>query len=234
MKRLDAIKNHTDATSWEHVQIAQWISVLDPNKYEELHKRYQDIGPDGLKHLYQGQEACQSGLVVLANLAVGPHKDKNDARDNWTTTNCWGSFTGGFIVFPEVGIKIAQEPGDLILSHAAVLTHFLEEVEEGERFCHVRFTKKNILAPPPPTQPLDIPCPFPECPKSQPKKGLPSWGGMKKHLEGPAGQKKRLAAIKAATGAYHFLEDEEAVAMMSKAVGAYASADTKLSDMSDD
>lgn len=238
-KRLNAVKSLMEATTWEHNQVAKWISVLDPRKYEQLHKRYQEIGPDKLKHLYQGPEACHSGLVVLVNMAVGPHKDPNDARDNWTTTNCWGDFKGGHIVFPELGIKIAQMPGDLILSHAAVLTHFLEEVQEGERFCNVRFTKKNVLQPPTVKPRLGIPCPVADCPRSQPAKYLPSWGGLRTHLGGPTGQKKRLAAIKAARGTYHFLDEEDTAYMMSQAEATFKeatmeNADIEMSDISDD
>ena len=232
-KRLTGVKNLMEATTWEHNQVAKWISVLDPKKYQQLHKRYQEIGPNGLKHLYQGPEACHSGLVLLVNIAVGPHKDRNDARDNWTTTNCWGNFKGGHIVFPELEIKVAQEPGDLLLSHAAVLTHFLEEVEDGERFCHVRFTKKDVLQPPTVKPSLHILCPVADCPRSQPAKALPSWDGLRKHLEGPSGQKKRLAAIKAARGTYHFLDEEDTADMIGQAKAVFRKAELDLSDMSD-
>ena len=200
------------ATTWEHTQVAKWISVLDPEKYAELHTCYQKLGPEELKHLYQGPDVCHSGLALLANLAVDPHKDQNDVRDNWTTTNCWGDFKGGHVVFPDLGFKVAQEPTDLILTHAAVLTHLVEDVEDGERFCHVRFTKKDILRPKELPLKLTIPCPFADC-----SRVCPSEASLRKHLRGPTGEKR----LKARRDCYHFLECKETKDMAKQAMAAY-------------
>ena len=67
------LKDYLDATSWEHVQVTRWISALDSNVYKELHDCYQSFGPENMKHLYQGPEACHSGLALLVNVAVDPH-----------------------------------------------------------------------------------------------------------------------------------------------------------------
>ena len=214
---------YMQATSWEHKQVAKWISVLDPPVYEELRARYQELGSEGLKHLYQGSDACHSGLVMLANVAVDPHKDRNDARDSWTSTNCWFDFKGGFVGFPEIGIKIAQEAGDLILSHAAVLTHFVEDVEDGERYCHVRFTKKDILRPQVQPLKLNIRCPFAECATI-----CPSESSMKRHLRGPTGRKR----LKARQTLYHFLESEEARAKLEQAMRASKGSDSNAAKRS--
>ncbi len=221
--RQQKLTEYVKATTWEHKQVAQWISVLDPEKHQELHDHYQKLGKKELKHLYQGPAACQSGLVLLVNLAVGPHKDENDARDNWTTTNCWvnGVLKGGHIVFPDAELKVAQEPGDLILTHAAVLTHFLEEIEEGERYCNVRFSKKNILRPPNTKAQLQILCPIAGCKRSKLAKCLPSPEQLRKHLEGPPGQKAKLRAMGSGKDAYHFLEGEAAEAAFEQAMAEY-------------
>jgi len=191
---------------WEHEQVSKWISVLDPKKHKELHDCYQNLGVKDLKHLYQGPNACHSGLVLLVNQSVKPHKDKKDARDNWTTTNTHagevgGKYEGGHLVLNDLGIKIAQEPGDLLLTHAAVLTHYIEEILEGERFCHVRFTKIDILNRPKPTPDLGIVCPIPGCTR----KPCRNWSGLTRHLQGPGGKRGATATRKA----YHFLPRDE-------------------------
>jgi len=198
--------DYIQATAWEHEQVAKWISVIDPVKYEELHNCYQALGGQELKHLYQGPDACQSGLVLLVNQSVGPHKDQKDARDNWTTTNTHaaevgGKYKGGHLVLPDVAIKIDQQPGDLLLTHAAVLTHYVDQIKEGERFCHVRFTKIDILNRPAPTPDLGLTCPIPGCTR----RPCRSWAVFTKHLKGPGG--KRRATASRAT--YHFLPTEE-------------------------
>ena len=205
------VLEYMQATAWEHNQVAKWISVLDPEVYQELHDRYQELGSETLKHLYQGPDACHSGLVLLANVAVDPHKDRDDARESWTSTNCWFDFKGGYLGFPDLGIKIAQEAGDLVLSHAAVLTHFVEEIEDGERYCHVRFTKKGILRPKT-YSPENISCPVKGCTKV-----CTSMSTLMKHLKGPSGARRRAAR----KDLYHFLDNAQIRLLLKEAVKAY-------------
>lgn len=184
---MRSLVGYLQATAWEHDQIAAWISAIDPEIHEELHACYQGLGKETLKHLYQGPKACHSGLALLINRTEDPHKDLDDARDNWTSTNCWGAFQGGCVVYPELGVKVAMEPGDISLTRAAVLTHFVEEVEHGERFCHVRFTKENILRPTGKVyEDLAIPCPIKGCTRLCPSKAT-----LKKHLRGPSDRARR-------------------------------------------
>lgn len=208
-KAMEQVISYMQATKWEHEQVAQWISALDPETHKELHECYQALGPEKLEHLYQGEDACHSGLALLVNEAVDPHKDSNDARETWTPTNCWGNFSGGCVAFPDLGIKINQQPGDLILSRAAVLTHFLEDLEDGERFCHVRFTKKDILRPDGKDYvDLKVKCPIAGCNRVR-----PSENALKKHLYGPTGQKRDKKS-----SCYHWLELEEAKALAKQAM----------------
>ncbi len=199
---MAALVQYMQATEWEHSQVAKWISVADPAIHAELHSCYQNLGPEKLEHLYQGPDACHTGLALLINRTEDPHKDSNDARDNWTTTNCWGAFTGGYVVYPDLGVKVAMEPGDLSLTRAAVLTHFVEGVEEGERFCHVRFTKENILRPSGKVYTdLAIPCPMIGCAKV-----CPSDNQLKIHLRGPTDKARREKR----SPTYHWLDLEVA------------------------
>ena len=162
---VGSIAEYMEATTWEHEQVSKWIEVLDPEKHRELHQCYQGLGEEEMEHLYQGPNACQSGLVLLVNVAVHPHKDPNDAKDNWTSTNIWENCEGGLVAVAELGIRVDQKPGDLLIMHAAVLTHFVGSIRDGQRFCHVRFTKADILKPPKAVSQLSLPCPFAGCPK---------------------------------------------------------------------
>ena len=199
------------ATAWEHTQVSRWIAAVDPERHQELHDRYQEFGEDELKHLYQGEEACHSGFALLVNLAVGPHKDSNDAKDSWTSTNSWGAFKGGDLIIPDYGFRVAQEEGDIVLSHAAILTHMVDEIEDGERFCHVRYTKKNVLRSPGIKPGLEIPCPMPGC-----QRKTRSWDGLKKHLHGLGKVPEKTTST-----AYHFLDNAETKEKMAEAKRAY-------------
>ena len=200
-------------TAWEHAQISRWILALDPERHQELQNRYRELGEDELQHLYQGEEGCHSGLALLVNLAVGPHKDSNDAKDSWTSTNSWGSFKGGDLIIPDYGFRIAQEEGDIVLSHAAIITHMVDDIEDGERYCHVRFTKKNILRTPVIQADLKIPCPMAGCQR----KPCRSWEILRKHLHGPSGKGRE----KANTKTYHLLDSAETREKMDEAKAAY-------------
>lgn len=208
------------STVRSHEQVSAWIKAMDPENYEELHDNYQNLGEEKLKYLYQGEEACQSGYVLLCNLAVSPHKDSKDARHNWTTTNCFGKFRGGLVVLQEAGVKIEQEEGDLVFMHAAVLTHWIEAIDDGERYCQVRFTKKDILDPPAPKESMKLLCPIRGCPKSF-TGIIPSEAALRKHLRGPTKEKEIQAAQKSGNNSYHFLDKEEAKAKCKEAMAEY-------------
>lgn len=214
---MTKLVEYMQATEWEHVHIAKWIEAVDPEIYNELHSNYQSLGQEKLKHLYQGTSACHSGLALLINRTEDPHKDMKDARDNWTTTNCWGLYEGGHVAYPELGIKVAQEPGDLSLTRAAVLTHFVEGLVYGERFCHVRFTKEDILRPSGKVYTkMAIPCPYPGC-----LKVCTSESSLKKHLHGPAEKARR--AKKSPT--YHWLPTKEVKEYIARALAVPAHKD---------
>ena len=198
-----------EATKWEHVQVAKWILTIDPQIHKELHACYQALGQEKLQHLYQGPEACHSGLALLINRVEDPHKDSNDARDNFTSTNSWSSYEGGCVCYRELGVKIAQEPGDLTLCRAAVLTHFVEEITSGERFCLVRFTKKDILRPTGEVrEALDLHCPFEGCSRI-----CRSEESLRKHLRGPTDKASRERR----SSTYHWLENPEVKIYMAEA-----------------
>lgn len=216
------VAQYIQSTEWEHVQVSKWISVIDPVIHNELHDCYQKLGTNKLEHLYQGPEACHSGLALLINRAEGPHKDHNDARDNWTSTNCWCIFEGGCVVYPDLGIKIAQEPGDLSLCRAAVLIHFVEDITKGERFCHVRFTKKDILRPlPGGYQELKLHCPVEGCSRI-----CPSEASLRYHLRGRTDEASRRVR----SNKYHWLELSEAKELEKKAMELAQQQETDDSD----
>ncbi|KAL8688498.1 MAG: hypothetical protein Q9218_005606 [Villophora microphyllina] len=204
-KKVSVVTEYMRNTTGTHNLVAKWIANIDPDTHRQLHDSYQRLGAEKLKHLYQGPNACHSSHVLVVDLAVDPHKDSNDAKQSWTVTHVVGKFTGGLVALPELGIRIKQEQGDFLIMHAAILTHFVEEIEEGERFSQVYFTRKDILFPAEePKEKVEWPCPFPGCSKRAPK-----YKGIKGHLRGPTKKGPRLAAINSGKNAYHFLTVKE-------------------------
>lgn len=180
-------------TAWEHAQIGKLLKTIDDSGfYEEAHERYQKLQPE-MEHLYQGPEAFHLGLDLLVNVTSGPHRDDNDIPEAWTTTNTWGTYQGGNLVLPELGLRIAQIPGDVVMMHARVLVHMVLDIYGGNRICNVHYSNKRILKPAKPD--LHLPCPI--CQREFKNKA-----GLLKHLRGPSGEglgkAKQAAANRAA------------------------------------
>ncbi|KAL8901573.1 MAG: hypothetical protein Q9207_005137 [Kuettlingeria erythrocarpa] len=206
-------------TAWEHQQVSRWISMIDDGGFwQEAHQRYQSFGQQTLQHLYQGPEACHLGLDVLWNVASGPHRDKEDIPEAWTSTNTWSDYTGGYLVLPELGVQIDQRPGDLILMHARALIHFVGPTE-GNRICHVRYTNKWIFRETQGPPPLDLPCPVEGCERRCLSKSI-----FRKHLKGPTEPKQREAAMKSGRGKYHFMDNAEVNKLLDQAMEVYEAA----------
>ncbi|KAL8899483.1 MAG: hypothetical protein Q9207_006176 [Kuettlingeria erythrocarpa] len=203
-------------TAWEHVQVSRLVSMVDTEGFhQEALAKYQGLGKENLEYLYQGPEAIHLGLDFLVNVASGPHRDDHDVPTAWTTTNTWGSYAGGHLVLPELGIRVEQQPGDVIMMHARVMIHHILEPYGGNRICNVRYSNRFVLRPLPPRPDLRLACPFEGC--TEVRESKPSF---MKHLKGPAGLARREKARKANTGSYHFVDTQEANLIYEQAVEA--------------
>ncbi|KAL8916564.1 MAG: hypothetical protein Q9208_008435 [Pyrenodesmia sp. 3 TL-2023] len=218
--KLPVVAKFMQQTAWEHRQVSNWIRMIDNSGFwQEAHQRYQSFGQQTLQHLYQGPEACHLGLDVLWNVASGPHRDKEDVPEAWTSTNTWSDYKLGYLVLPEFGVQIDQRPGDLILMHARALIHFVGPTD-GNRICHVRYTNKWIFRESQGPPPVDLPCPVDGCARRCASKSI-----FKKHLKGPTNKEQRAAAMKSGKGKYHFMdENAEVNKLLKEAVDVYEAA----------
>ncbi|MCJ1399612.1 hypothetical protein MMC11_002814 [Xylographa trunciseda] len=130
--------------------ICMWFEQIDPVEYGKYHKCYTDLAnADKLGPLHQSPQGAFTGLVLLLNINVGPHKDSGDVKCGWVATTLEGNWTGGHVIFPELGIKINQKPGSILFARASLLLHGVRQIESGERYCMTHCTKADILKPPP-------------------------------------------------------------------------------------
>ena len=183
---LAGVETFFDVTAWEHHQVSAWTKALEPKSWEEQNKMYLGLREAGaLKHFDQGENGCHAGLALLINVIVGPHRDKKDVKDGWTAVYCWGEFTGADQVFPDLKYKIKLEPGDLVLAHYALLTHYVEDIQEGYRYGAVRFTRGDILRPRPEPR---FPCLQESC-----KSRFGNLSSLKSHLRGTSKEKQKHA-----------------------------------------
>ena len=158
--KLEAVKKFIQEVSWENEPIGKLMALSDRESKEKFHSHTQELRQNGLlKHIDQGPHAVNSSLVALVNMTVQPHRDPKDARDGWTSTNTWGNYEGAWAVFPDLGIMIEQEPGDIMLCRSHYLEHWITPITSGERYCCTRMTKDNVI------NPLErwVRCPVPNC-----------------------------------------------------------------------
>lgn len=155
-----AVVDFMQKTAWEHDQVSTVLMHLDRPAWEESNKHYCKLRDDkSLAHLDQGPHDIHSGLAPIVNLTVQPHRDPEDARLSWTSTNTRCDYEGTWVVFPYLKIMIKQEPGDIIFCRSAYLEHWVTKITKGQRYCNTRFSKENVQ------NPLDlwVKCPVPGC-----------------------------------------------------------------------
>lgn len=151
--------------------IGMWFQLLDPT----THRRYRDcyqalVDQDKLEFLHQSARGCFTGMALLINHAVNPHRDSNDVKDGYVVTTPLGDFEGGLVVFPDLKLMICQKPGDLLFSRSALLQHSVTDITAGQRTSFTYFTKRFVMELPVPT---DV-CQW--C-----KKGYSSLGNLRQH-----------------------------------------------------
>ena len=132
--------------------IGMWFKLLDPTTHKRYHDRYQALADqDKLEFLHQSARGCFTGMTLLVNHAVNPHRDANDVKDGFVVTTPLGDFEGGFVAFPDLKVMIRQKPGDLLFSRSALLQHSVTDITDGQRTSFTYFTKKSVMELPIPT-----------------------------------------------------------------------------------
>jgi len=147
--RLAALKKFFAFTRSEHYRISMWLKALDPQGWQRYNQCYQKARAGGkLEILDDGAWGIQSCHTLLVNAIANPHKDPGDVKQGWTITYPLGNFTGGEVVFLDLGLKFGQQAGDILMAPASVLTHMVLPHQGGDRYSHVWFTKADVMDPP--------------------------------------------------------------------------------------
>lgn len=128
--------------------LQQIIGILflatDPQAYATYFNNFRKTAAATAWDIFAtSRRACFHGLAILRNLQVGRHKDKRDRKRGWTAMVCIGQFRHGFLVLPQLNLRVKFEPGDVIFFRASFLEHFLEEFK-GERSALVFFTHASV------------------------------------------------------------------------------------------
>lgn len=88
------------------------------------------------------------GMRVHEDSPGEGNHDKLTMRDAWHTCTVlqygvityFGEYTGGAVYYPELGVEVQPEPGDMVIHGALRLhRHGVREVESGERYAYSNF-----------------------------------------------------------------------------------------------
>jgi hypothetical protein len=87
--------------------------------------------------IYEGRE-------LLLNVQSPEHTDRQDPKCAWALLAALGYHRGGYMILPELGLRIRLEPGDLLGIRGRVFKHFVEDWTGGQRICIPHFTHSTI------------------------------------------------------------------------------------------
>eukprot|EP01113_Clastostelium_recurvatum_P004849 TRINITY_DN1214_c0_g1_i2.p1 TRINITY_DN1214_c0_g1~~TRINITY_DN1214_c0_g1_i2.p1 ORF type:complete len:377 (+),score=66.97 TRINITY_DN1214_c0_g1_i2:85-1215(+) len=103
------------------------------------------IAPEGVKDMPFGAFALLVHNWFEEQRGCEWHLDVNDLPDGYCATVCYGDFEGGEVEFPELGIALKLEPGDVLFFKSAMLTHGNAPVTRGIRRSIVLTTHANVI-----------------------------------------------------------------------------------------
>ena len=132
--------------------IVQTIGILFEGIDKPLYDRYCTNFPrlqqsTDLHALHFTKRDCWPTLGLLINWVVAPHFDRRDAKDGYVCDTVTGSFTGGELVVPELGVQIALKPDDVLFMRSRLLEHFLAPFR-GERYAFIYFHHQDLFETP--------------------------------------------------------------------------------------
>lgn len=129
--------------------VAQTIGILfegiDKPAYDRYCANYKRLAQNtDLYGLHFSKRDCWATLGLLINCIIGPHFDRQDAKDGYVADFTTGEFTGGELVIPELSVQIALQPNDIVFMRSRLLEHFLAPFS-GERYAFIYFQHENLF-----------------------------------------------------------------------------------------
>ncbi|KLO07948.1 hypothetical protein SCHPADRAFT_944832 [Schizopora paradoxa] len=97
--------------------VAMRLKAVDPHLYAEVEKDFK-AGKQVAKHIMPGPYLS---VAYLYKLQVGIHRDTNDYGLSAMVN--FGSYTGGNLHVPQLGLKLKYQPGDVCFLRAMDLYH---------------------------------------------------------------------------------------------------------------
>ena len=134
--------NATCTITWLSARVNAVLQFGDPEHYTEAIclceklkaniTSYNNFAMEDLL-IYEGHE-------ILYNRTSTLHTDSSDPQNGWAILTAFGTFKGGYIWLPNLGLYIRLEPGDTITLWGWVIPHEVEAWDGGQHISIPHFT----------------------------------------------------------------------------------------------
>lgn len=147
-----AIQNHLP-DYWEfHRSVAQRLVRPKRERLKTLgnvsniyeRKMLRDWDKDNRLYLMPGSDAF-STVTLNQNIRFLPHKDGKNVPDTLSCLTTLGSFSGGALGFPRLGVSFDIQPGDLLISDTNDEYHGTFGEIFGNRYSVVAYLHESLL-----------------------------------------------------------------------------------------
>jgi hypothetical protein len=127
-------------------RVNEGIRFTDPNHYEDAKKLRESVERKHpfAKALGKIDTLVYEGHQILLNIRSGEHVDRHDPKRSFAGLTAFGGHKGGYLVFPELGIRVRLEPRDGVFLRGRMLRHFVQDWEGGQRICIAHFTHSTV------------------------------------------------------------------------------------------
>jgi hypothetical protein len=119
---------------------------IDP-AYVRSHRELKKIVVEGDKGRFLNQNpSAWPGIAIHFNqLQSHYHFDNKSLYSGFDVINPWGPFEQCILVFPDLGISLPIEPGDIVLLRGAALRHGAKKWEGKGRMVLVPFVDRRLF-----------------------------------------------------------------------------------------
>lgn len=135
VKAMDKVFKRHLRTHWQTVN-ARFLNA--PDKWGTF-----DASCERMFRLFEN--ACFSTATLLKSAPSKLHKDSKNADAGLTCLTTLGKFTGGSLLFPQYGIEIPVQPGDLIIAATHREWHCNVRKRVGTRYSLITYYRERLL-----------------------------------------------------------------------------------------
>jgi hypothetical protein len=123
------------------------LKNIDPTQFACLEeaRTVADAKYPYVKAVNQLDPLLMEGRAIMWNRTTPKHKDIRDPKLAWAALVVLGWITSGWLLFPQLKLKVRYQPGDIVYLRGAVLDHKVSVWKGKQRICVAHFTHESYF-----------------------------------------------------------------------------------------